>query len=46
MRGKLAVELAEQYDAVGEAKLNAFRYQRGVFRRRGAVDDEACAGTP
>src|SRR6266849_2336561 len=44
VRGKLAVELGEQYDAVGEAKLDAFRNQRGIFRGRGPVDDEACAG--
>jgi hypothetical protein len=43
VRGELAVELGEQRDAVGEAKLGAGRGERGVLRRRGAVDDEAHA---
>jgi hypothetical protein len=40
---ELAVELAEQCDAVGEAQLGAGRGERGVLRRVRAVDDEACA---
>ena len=44
MRSELAVELGEQHDAIGEAKLGAFRHERGILRRRGAVDDEARAG--
>ena len=41
--GELAVELAEQGNAVGEAKLRAGRHQCGILRRCGAVDDEARA---
>jgi hypothetical protein len=41
--GKFAIELGKQRDAVGEAKLGARGGERGVFRRRRAVDDEACA---
>src|SRR5436190_2604232 len=44
VRGELAVELGEQHDAIGEAKLGALRHERGILRRRGAVDDEARAG--
>jgi hypothetical protein len=44
MRGELAVEFGEQHDAVGEAKLCAGGGERGILRRRGAVDDEARAG--
>jgi hypothetical protein len=43
VRGKLAVELGEQHDAVGEAKLGAGGGEGGIFRRRGAVDDGARA---
>src|SRR3954470_10503126 len=43
MRGELAVELADEGDAIGEAKLGAGRCERGVLCRRGAVDDEARA---
>ena len=43
MARELAVELGEQRDAVGEAKLGAGRGERGVLRLRGAVDDEARA---
>src|SRR5215831_11516318 len=41
VRGEFAVELGEQRNAVGEAKLGAGGGQRGIFRRRRAVDDEA-----
>src|SRR5262245_37987770 len=41
VRGKFAVELGEQRDAVGEAKLGAGGGQCRVLRRGGAVDDEA-----
>src|SRR5438067_755965 len=44
VRGKLAVELGEQHDAIGEAKLGALRHERGILRRRGAADDEVRAG--
>ena len=44
VRGELAVELGEQRDPVGEAKLRAGRGERGVLCREGAVDDEARAG--
>src|SRR4029453_17373777 len=43
-RGELAVELAEEGDAVGEAKLGAGGDERGIPRRRRAVGDEARAG--
>src|ERR1700682_6105140 len=43
VRGKLAVDLGEQRHAAREAKLAAGRRERGVLRRRGAVDDEARA---
>ena len=42
--GELAVELCKQRNAVGEPKLGAGGSQRGVLRRRHAVDDEARAG--
>ena len=42
--GELAVELCKQRNAVGEPKLGAGGSQRGVLRRRRAVDDEARAG--
>jgi hypothetical protein len=41
--GELTVEFGEQHDAVGEAKLGAGGGERGVLRRRCAVDDEAGA---
>jgi hypothetical protein len=41
VRGKFAVELGEQRDAVGEAKLRAGGGQFRVLSRGGAVDDEA-----
>ena len=41
MRGKLAVELGEQGDAIGDAKLGAGGGQCRVLSRGGAVDDEA-----
>jgi len=44
MRGELAVELGEQRDAVGDAKLPAGRNERRVLHRERAVDDEARAG--
>src|SRR5262245_34209869 len=44
MARELAVEFRKQRDAVGEAKLGAGGGERGIFRRRGAVDDEARAG--
>src|SRR5262249_3048903 len=40
---ELAVEFGEQHDAVGEAKLGAGGGERGILRRRGAVDGEARA---
>ena len=43
MRGELAVELREQGDAIGEAILCAGGGERGILRRRGPVDGEACA---
>ena len=43
VRSELAVELGEERNTVGEAKLGAGRGQRGVFRQRRAVDDEARA---
>ena len=43
MRGELAVELREQRHAVGEPKLRTGGGERGIFRQRRAVDDEACA---
>ena len=44
MARELAVEFRKQRDAVGEAKLGAGGGERGIFRRRGGVDDEARAG--
>jgi hypothetical protein len=44
-RGELAVELAEQGDAIGEAKLGAGGDQRGVLRRQRAVDHELAPGS-
>src|SRR5262249_58566272 len=44
MARELAVEFRKQRDAVGEAKLGAGGGERGIFRRRGAVDDEARGG--
>ncbi len=41
--GELAVELADDGDAVGELELGAGGGERGILRRRGAVDDEARA---
>ena len=41
---KFAVELCKQRNAVGEPKLGADGSQRGVLRRRHAVDDDARAG--
>jgi hypothetical protein len=43
VRSKLAVELAEQGYAIGEPKLGAGGGQRGIFRWRCTVDDEARA---
>ena len=43
MGGELAVELGEQCDTVGEAKLGTGRRKRGVLRGCCAVDDEARA---
>ncbi len=43
MRGELSVKLGKQRKAVGEAKLGAGGGERGVLRRRRAVDDEARA---
>jgi hypothetical protein len=42
--GELAVELAEQRDPVGEAKLGTGGREGGVLRRRRAVYDKARAG--
>jgi hypothetical protein len=44
VRGELAVELAEQRNAVGEAIFGAGGGEHGVLRRGGAVDEEARAG--
>jgi hypothetical protein len=44
MRGELAVELGEQRDAVGDAKLRAGGGERGILRQRRAVADEAVPG--
>ena len=41
---ELAVELGQQRDAVGDAKLPAGRNERRVLHRERAVDDEARAG--
>src|SRR6476619_2014504 len=41
VRGKLAVERADERDAVGEEQLGAGGGERGILRRRGSVDDEA-----
>src|SRR5215467_1901002 len=41
VRGELAIELADQRDAVGEAIFGAGGGERGVLRRRRAVDEEA-----
>ena len=41
VRGELAVELGEQRNAVGEAIFRAGGGERGILRRRRAVDDEA-----
>src|SRR6476619_4016475 len=43
MGGELAVELSEQRDTIGETKLGTGGGERGILRRRGAVDDEAGA---
>ena len=43
MAREFAVELGEQGHAVGEAKLGAGGRERGVLRRRRAVNDEARA---
>jgi hypothetical protein len=39
--GKFAVELGKQRHAIGDAKLRAGGGERGIFRQRRAVDDEA-----
>ena len=44
MGGELAVELPEKRNAIRKAKLGAGGGERGIRRRRGAVDDEARAG--
>src|SRR5262245_35973559 len=41
MARELAVEFRKQRDAVGEAKLGAGRGERGILRRRRAVDSSA-----
>src|SRR5262249_17211737 len=43
-RCELAAELAEQRDAVGEAKLSARRSKCGVLHRKRTVDDKARSG--
>src|SRR6516162_6196315 len=43
VRGELAVELGEQRNTIGEAIFGAGRGERGVLRRRRAVDEEARA---
>jgi hypothetical protein len=42
VRGKFAVEFSEQRHAVGKPKLRTGGSERGIFRQRRAVDDEAC----
>src|SRR5215471_11633096 len=44
VRGELAVEFRKQHDTVGEAIFRAGGGERGVLRRRGAVDGEARGG--
>src|SRR5215469_6091157 len=45
VRGELAVKLGEQRDVIGEPQLRTHRRQRGVVRRRRAVDEEALPGS-
>ena len=44
MGGELAVEFPKKRNAIRKAKLGAGGGERGIRRRRGAVDDEARAG--